>query len=462
MDLGNSGKSVCGVISRAKVEAGLQWLTQFEGFLCTAMHHKLHLSNHHSTMSPPDQLGELNKQSMNYRLPESYPSLPWHCIQTVVQDVEVSALSRLVIVGDTHGHLPELRELLQKVNFEKENGDHLIFVGDLINKGPDSPGVVQLAMDLKASAVRGNNEDRVLAAHAAIKRGQSLELIDRLKELAMTAEADTRDQLAASAERKDEHNSLSPKKLKPYSAESDFGTAAELSDDQIFWLSSLPLILRIRPPKATTLQPWNAGTLLVAHAGLVPSLPLEEQDHWAVMNMRSLVYPDSEASVAEVIRADLLKGAKSRARRYAAFKDVPDEEVKTELVRLLDLVKNGEGFSASYRAGLVGFPLENRDGDWWIDAWNRWQNSIENPEHRAIVVYGHDARVGLQVGAETGCLKSTEQSSEASKAARYTFGLDSGCVYGKSLSAMVVELRPDGKGLAHSIVQVDAIKKGKA
>ncbi|KAM0541669.1 hypothetical protein ACHAPJ_013144 [Fusarium lateritium] len=407
-------------------------------------------------MSPQNNQDETNPQSTDPTVRSSASDISWHCLQTIVQDVQAS--DRLIIVGDVHGHLPELKALLQKVSFDKENGDHLIFVGDLINKGPDSAGVVQLAMDLGASAIRGNNEDRVLAAHTAIKRGKSSDLIERLKNLALEAAKDAGDQPAAPLETKDDLRSLSPGDLKPYSAESDFGTAAKLSDEQIAWLSSLPLILRVKVPRGATIPPWNAGTLLVAHGGLVPSLPLEEQDPWAVMNMRGLVYPGSEASVSEAIRADMLKGAKSRTRRHVAFHDTTDEEVKTELYKWADVVKNGEGFGDQCKDGQIGFPLESREAEWWINAWNRLQNSIQDPEQRSIVVYGHDARVGLQVGTEE---EDAENAKESPKTARCTFGLDSGCVYGKKLTAMAVEKRADGEGLSHSIVQVDAMKEDK-
>ncbi|KAF4968994.1 hypothetical protein FSARC_3648 [Fusarium sarcochroum] len=407
-------------------------------------------------MSPQNDQDQTNPQSTDSNLHSLESDVSWHRLRTLVQDVQ--APDRLIIIGDVHGHLPELKALLQKVSFDKENGDHLIFVGDLVNKGPDSPGVVQLAMDLGASAVRGNNEDRVLAAHTAIKRGKSLDLIERLKNPALEAAKNEGDQSEAPVDAKDDLRSLSLGDLKPYSAESDFGTAAKLSDEQVVWLSSLPLILRIKVLKGAIAPPWSAGTLLVAHGGLVPSLPLEKQDPWAVMNMRSLVYPDSEANVPEVIWDNMIKGAKSRTRRYAAFQDATDEEAKIELNRLADVIKNGDGFSAQYKDGLIGFPLESREADWWIDAWNRSQHSIQDPEQRSIVVYGHDARVGLQVGTEE---EESDGANELSKVARYTFGLDSGCVYGKKLTAMVVEKRTDGEGLSHSIVQVDAIKQDK-
>ncbi|CCT74853.1 uncharacterized protein FFUJ_10925 [Fusarium fujikuroi IMI 58289] len=387
---------------------------------------------------------EINNHSSAAR---SHADFPWHPLQSRIQDV--IAPGRLIIVGDVHGHLPELKKLLEKVAYSKSDGDKLIFVGDLINKGPDSPGVVQLAMELGASAIRGNNEDRVLAAHTAIKRGEDTKLIERSKRLALEAEKEkevTNGELAPS-ESKEDLKSISPEDLKPYSSESDFTTAANLTDKQISWLASQPLILRIKLRKGATSPPWNSGTLLVAHGGLVPLLPLEEQDPWAVMNMRGLVYKDPEATVTEPIRAGLLKGAKSRTRRYAAYHDATDADIRSELAKWVDVVNGGEGFSGQYKEGVVGFPLETREGDWWIDAWNRWQSSIEDPEKRSIVVYGHDARVGIQVGADL------------PEVPRYTFGLDSGCVYGKSLTAIVIDEKEDGKGLSHSIVQADAIKE---
>ncbi|KAJ4117553.1 hypothetical protein NW768_010917 [Fusarium equiseti] len=364
-------------------------------------------------------------------------STSWHRLQTHVQDVKLTG--RLIIVGDVHGHLPELKSLLEKVSYDKNNGDQLIFVGDLINKGPDSPGVVQMAMDHEALAIRGNNEDRVLAAYSAAKRGEDAEIIERWNRFNAEAEKEgdqpVRDDLTA----------LSREDLKPYMAASDFGTAASLSDEQIKWLASQPLILRIKLPREAATAPWDAGTLIIAHGGLVPQVPLEQQDPWAVMNMRGLAYPDPDAETPEAIKADMIKGAKSRVRRYAAFQHASDEEIKTQLTKMADVVKNGEGFTGQHKDGLIGFPLESREGDWWIDAWNRWQHTIENAEERSIVVYGHDARVGLQVGDPA--------------VARYTFGLDSGCVYGRSLTALVIDRKDDG--LKHEIVQVDAVKKAE-
>jgi hypothetical protein len=84
---------------------------------------------------------------------------------------------RLVIVGDIHGMRKSLENLLEKVGFDKDKGDHLILAGDFTNKGPDSSGVVDLAIKLGASAVRGNHDNAVLDAAAEVAaRGGDFDL----------------------------------------------------------------------------------------------------------------------------------------------------------------------------------------------------------------------------------------------------------------------------------------------
>ena len=67
---------------------------------------------------------------------------------------------RTVIVGDVHGCRSELERLLDVVSFRPE--DRLVFVGDLVARGPDSLGVLALARTTGAVVVRGNHEERVL------------------------------------------------------------------------------------------------------------------------------------------------------------------------------------------------------------------------------------------------------------------------------------------------------------
>ena len=76
----------------------------------------------------------------------------------------------LDIVGDIHGELQPLLHLLRHLGYDSR-GNHpqgrtLVFVGDFVDRGPDSPGVVGLVRQLvqtgKAVAILGNHEINLL------------------------------------------------------------------------------------------------------------------------------------------------------------------------------------------------------------------------------------------------------------------------------------------------------------
>jgi hypothetical protein len=69
-------------------------------------------------------------------------------------------MRRTVIVGDVHGCAAELETLLERLAFT--TGDRLVFVGDLIARGPDSRGVLDIARNTGAIVVRGNHEEKLL------------------------------------------------------------------------------------------------------------------------------------------------------------------------------------------------------------------------------------------------------------------------------------------------------------
>ncbi len=70
-------------------------------------------------------------------------------------------MKRTIIVGDVHGCLLELEELLEKVKYDSSK-DSLYFLGDIINRGPDSMGVFKKIKMLKARSVMGNHEHHLL------------------------------------------------------------------------------------------------------------------------------------------------------------------------------------------------------------------------------------------------------------------------------------------------------------
>ena len=107
------------------------------------------------------------------------------------------------ILGDVHGCRLELELLLEKLGYirgEPENGPvyrhpqgrRAIFVGDLVDRGPDSPGVLRLVMNMvqagHALAVPGNHDLKLVKKLARrdvkIAHGlaQTLEQLDALPE----------------------------------------------------------------------------------------------------------------------------------------------------------------------------------------------------------------------------------------------------------------------------------------
>jgi hypothetical protein len=82
-----------------------------------------------------------------------------------MREVTIGAMGRVILIGDLHGCLKEAEELLEKCEARPE--DHVLFLGDLIDRGPDSAGCVNLAMRIeerqgKPACILGNHEEKML------------------------------------------------------------------------------------------------------------------------------------------------------------------------------------------------------------------------------------------------------------------------------------------------------------
>jgi protein phosphatase len=124
-----------------------------------------------------------------------------------VQEVESATISRtrlyndlreqtgpFDVIGDIHGCRPELESLLVELGYAitrdadgRASGAHhptrrAVFVGDLVDRGPDTPGVLRLVMgmvdDGDALCVPGNHENKLLRA----MRGRKVQVTHGLAE----------------------------------------------------------------------------------------------------------------------------------------------------------------------------------------------------------------------------------------------------------------------------------------
>lgn len=255
--------------------------------------------------------------------------------------------------------------------------DHLIAVGDIISKGPKNVEVLDELIRIGASSVRGNHEDRIL------------QLVPPLAELEGPSEVEI---------------DSSRGKAK------DVALLKQLSKHHLRYLREMPLMLRIPSlPQAT--KPTSkdkspiAEEILVVHAGLVPALPLAKQDPYFVMNMRSIRW---KTHLPLVEAKDKLKKSKpwhkiwewyndrvfrkKSLKGFVAWNDEVAEEVEDEVSRM------------ELSESLLPSTSQKR--------WPKPQ----------VVVYGHHSKAGLKIS-------------------RWSNGLDTGCVKGERLTAMVLDAR---------------------
>ena len=85
--------------------------------------------------------------------------------------------SRFIFIGDVHGCIYELNLLLEKLSLRQS--DTLVFIGDLIDKGPDSTAVVRRFFELRTvctvKLVLGNHEEKFLRYLKHIENGTGKE-----------------------------------------------------------------------------------------------------------------------------------------------------------------------------------------------------------------------------------------------------------------------------------------------
>ncbi|KAL7536647.1 hypothetical protein ACHAXR_008898 [Thalassiosira sp. AJA248-18] len=220
--------------------------------------------------------------------------------------------SNILVIGDVHGCLEELKTLVKNATLENNNGKQfaaIVLVGDLCNKGPFSAEVIRYVRNQpRWFSVRGNHDDRALSAALG-----------------------------------DEECCAKPK----------YQWVNKISDEDVNWMSNLPYTITIpRTMFHDDAKNANQDTIIV-HAGLVPTIGLENQETKTMVNVRNLMVNDISQAWAKV-----------------------------------------------------------------------WQG----PE---LIIFGHDAKRGLQHE-------------------EYAIGLDSGCVYGKKLTGLILPER--------ELVSVDAVR----
>lgn len=112
------------------------------------------------------------KNIVEFRTPEEVDALE-AIIRDPLYNNKKNEKGPLDIIGDVHGCYDELVDLVQELGYENKDGLYqhpagrkLVFVGDLVDRGPNTPGVLRLVMNQVnaglAYCVPGNHDAKLL------------------------------------------------------------------------------------------------------------------------------------------------------------------------------------------------------------------------------------------------------------------------------------------------------------
>jgi len=98
---------------------------------------------------------------------------------------------KIFAIGDIHGCFTKLETLLKRLPYDTEN-DTLVFLGDYINRGPDSRKVLDLLIEVRETCrnavfLKGNHEQALLEYHTT----GDADTLSLLREMGVTATIDS-------------------------------------------------------------------------------------------------------------------------------------------------------------------------------------------------------------------------------------------------------------------------------
>ncbi|MFO0774575.1 MAG: symmetrical bis(5'-nucleosyl)-tetraphosphatase [Nitrospiraceae bacterium] len=253
-------------------------------------------------------------------------------------------------IGDIQGCATALRQLLDHIPFDDRH-DRLWFVGDLVNRGPESADTLRLIRSLgdRAVTVLGNHDLYLLAVSAGVMP------------------------------------------LRPKDTLSSVLDAPD-RDDLIEWVRRRPLLYR-------------EGPFVLVHGGLLPQWTVEEAEDYAHDIEQGLRGPEYRSTLEAMFYAERRDWSPNLVgpSRIRAITDA--------LTRIRVCTAAGE---LDHR--FKGEPKDCPEG------FRPWFEIPTRRHREATVVFGHWSALGLHL-------------------APGVVALDSGCVWGRSLTAVRLDDR---------------------
>jgi len=344
---------------------------------------------------------------------------------------------RLIVVGDIHGMRTPLHNLLHKVHYDPKK-DVFVHVGDFLSRGPVPEALVLLSEFARNDTlgVRGNQDQPVIEWRAYFEWVRSKPNGKKWLESYGVFLDDGEDEGDAVRRRHLDSDGIfgqrSRKKQPPkYSYPSNWkwgknhwDLAQKISYNEYKYLLGLPLILHLAPVDTH-----------VVHAGLLPLDPTQDVESQRQPLARVPRCPD-ESETSSPPNITMLR----TVQELEVATNITQNTVPWNVMNIRSILRDG----TITRSSKEGVP--------WADFWNlamgkcigfvtgfdsgpngrqhahipissmakgpKIGDKIRFPCHPFTVIYGHAASRGLDIKP-------------------WTKGLDSGCVYGRRLSAFV-------------------------
>lgn len=342
---------------------------------------------------------------------------------------------RVIVTGDLHGMIKPLENLLHDLNYSSTK-DVFIHVGDVVTKGPhnDSMTLLTYLATHNITGVRGNNDQKVVEWRGWLNWITSLsggeDWLNRLEKMLRDTDTDEHklikwmhDQRNAASKDDKKWWKLLPDKWVLFG--DHYRVARDMSAKEFQYLLDLPLCLYV-----------PSAHVFIVHAGLLPSDP--EYPYYdkrqPLARMPELLGPNVDASEPS--------GTSNELEKLRTLQDlslltlIPQNSIPWVILNIRSVRKGkvskkikGEGntpWSDLWKQEMkrcMGYKQEllhdTVDGDGKGMFGSKKDSQHAMPCYPSTVVYGHAAKRGLDLK-------------------RWSIGLDSGCVYGKKLSALVI------------------------
>ena len=173
---------------------------------------------------------------------------------------------QIFVIGDVHGCYDSLIALLEKAEVRNDPNTLLMFVGDIINKGPKSCEVLDFVRSSKSYCIMGNHE------RSAVRKLRLIKMKVGYK----------------------------PKASKRW--------LYKLSEDDYHYLLDLPLTISIPSLNA-----------ILVHGGLVPDKPLEDHTQDDLLLMRNIVVEGDKLTATKHTSEGQLWGSLWKGPQHVYF-----------------------------------------------------------------------------------------------------------------------------------------------